>query len=265
MSQDFVALTEVAGDDVTSEQIERLARRYYWAGEYCKDRDVLEVACGSGQGVGYLAAHARSITAGDYSEPLLAVARRHYGSRVEFRQFDAQQMPFADRSLDVVIIFEALYYIPDPDRFFAECRRVLRPAGTLLVATANKDLFDFNPSPHSYRYFGVVEFERELGRYGFTCRCWGDTPLESVGLVQRVLRPIKAIAVRFNLIPGSMAGKKLLKRLVFGSLRPMPAEIAADTAPRIAPTPLPPGAPDRAHKVIFCAATLAAAPSTATA
>ena len=27
----------------------------------------------------------------------------------------------------------------------------------LLIATAKKDLYDFNPSPHSYEYYGVVE------------------------------------------------------------------------------------------------------------
>lgn len=261
MSQDFVSLTEVAGDDVSAEQIERMARRYFWAGQYCKDRDVLEVACGSGQGVGYLASQARSMTAGDYSAPLLEMARQHYGSRVRFEQFDAQQMPFPDRSFDVVVIFEAIYYIPDADRFFAEARRVLRPGGQLLIATANKDLFDFNPSPHSHQYFGVMEFERTLAAHGFTCRYWGDTPLEGVSLIQRVLRPIKALAVKFNLIPDSMAGKKLLKRLVFGGLQKMPSEITGASAPRVAPIPLSAGEPDRAHKVLFCAASLGQAPS----
>jgi hypothetical protein len=83
-----------------------------------------------------------------------------------------------------------------------------------------------------------------------------------VSLVQRVLRPIKAVAVKFNLIPDSMAGKKLLKRLVFGGLQKMPAEITADTAARVAPTPLSPGVADRAHKVLLCAASLDSAPST---
>jgi hypothetical protein len=53
-----------------------------------------------------------------------------------------------------------------------------------------------------------------------------------------------------------MAGKKLLKRLVFGRLVPMPAEIEAGMVPVRQPTPLPSDRPDRAHKVIFCAATV---------
>jgi hypothetical protein len=44
---DFIALTEISGDEVTAEQVERLARRYFWVGDYCHDKDVLEVACGA--------------------------------------------------------------------------------------------------------------------------------------------------------------------------------------------------------------------------
>jgi hypothetical protein len=59
-----------------------------------------------------------------------------------------------------------------------------------------------------------------------------------------------------NLMPKSMAGKKLLKRLVFGNLVKMPAEITAETAAAVAPAVLPAGQPDRGHKVVYCAATL---------
>jgi 2-polyprenyl-3-methyl-5-hydroxy-6-metoxy-1,4-benzoquinol methylase len=252
----FAGITELSGDAVSAEQVERMYRRYYWAGEYCRDKDVLEVACGAGQGVGSLASAARSIEAGDYSGPILEIARRHYGSRFSFRQFDAQQIPFADQSFDVVVIFEALYYIPDAQRFFAECKRVLRPGGVLLIASANKDLYDFNPSPHSFRYFGVRELSEELSKFGFQPRFFGDTPVGSVSLRQRVLRPVKKAAIVLGLMPKTNDSKKLLKRLVFGKLVPMPAEIDARTGVQVPPTPLPSDEPDRSHKVIFCAARL---------
>ncbi len=253
MTTDFVELTEIAGDMVSQEQVDRIARRYYWAAEYCQEKDVLEAACGSGQGVGYLASVAKSVVAGDFSDPIINIARKHYGQRFQFEQFDAQSMPFADASFDVVLIFEALYYIPEPARFFAECKRVLRPGGVLLISNANKDLYDFNPSPHSHTYHGVVEFERDLLQHGFTSiQCFGDTPLEAVSVKQRILRPVKAFASRFGLIPKSMAAKKFLKRFVFGSLVPMPAEIDALTTPPVAPTKLHGGVVDRSHKVIFC-------------
>jgi len=109
MYQDYVSVTEVAGDEVTQEQVDRLCNRYYWAGQYCIGKDVVEVACGSGQGLGYLSGIARSLEAGDYSDEILAIARRHYGERIDLRQFDAQDMPFEDKSKDAIILFGAIY------------------------------------------------------------------------------------------------------------------------------------------------------------
>ena len=253
MATDFIELTEIAGDMVSQEQVDRIARRYYWAGGFCKGKDVLEVACGSGQGLGHLALIANTVVAGDYSEPILNLARNHYGNRIQFDRFDAQYMPFKDSSFDVILIFEALYYIPDPSRFFVECKRVLRPGGVLLISNANKDLFDFNPSPHSYEYHGVLELERDLSAHGFNnIQCFGDTPLSAISLKQYILRPAKAIASKFGLIPKSMTAKKFLKRFVFGNLVPMPAEIDAMTSQFIAPTKLRAGVAERSHKVIFC-------------
>lgn len=253
---DFSTVTEISGDDVTAEQVDRIARRYYWAAKYCVKKDVLEVACGSGQGLGFLGSVASSVEAGDIDEGLLSLAKAHYQGRFALSQFDAQQMPFADKSKDVIIIFEALYYIPSLERFFAECRRVLRPGGHLLISTANKDLYDFNPSPHSHTYLGSQELQERLSSLGFEVHCFGDTPVSKVGWKQKLLRPLKKMAVTFHLIPKSMGAKKLLKKFVFGELVKMPAEIASDTASFVEPTPLAASQPDNAHKVILCAARL---------
>lgn len=251
---DFLSVTELAGDEVSQEQVERICHRYYWAGQYCQGKNVLEVACGTGQGVGYLAGLANSVQAGDYSAPMLEIARNHYGDRFEFIQFDAQAMPFDDNSIDVVIIFEASYYLPQPEKFVQECARVLRPEGMVLLATANKDLFDFNPSPFSYSYHGTVELQKLFAEAGFSVECFGYMPVDELTLKQKILRPIKKFAVEMGLIPKTMAGKKLLKKLVFGGLVKMPAEIACDMFAYQAPTRLDTSAADTKHKVIYCAA-----------
>jgi len=252
---DYLAVTELAGDEVSREQIERLCHRYYWAGDYCRGRDVAEVACGTGQGLGYLAALAKSLRAGDYSSDILAIGRRHYGDRVRLEQFDAQRMPYEDCSLDIVMIFEAIYYLPSFERFLDECRRVLRAGGRLLIATANKDLYDFSVSPFSVKYYGVVELGEALARRGFSAEFFGDTPVAEVSFKQKLLRPVKKLAVASGLMPKSMAAKKMLKRLVFGELVRMPAEITAGMVPYQPPARLAEGEPDRRHKVILCAAT----------
>lgn len=254
MAEDFASVTELAGDEVSQEQIERLCHRYYWAGQYCGGKDVVEAACGTGQGLAYLASIARSLEAGDYSERILSIARGHYGDRIKLRQFDAQAMPFPDHSKDVIILFEAIYYLPDADQFVLECKRVLRPDGMVLIATANKDLYDFNPSPHSHRYYGVAELHELFAGHGFSVECFGYLPIDRVSFRQRILRPIKKAIVALGLMPKSMQGKKLLKRLVFGRLLPMPAEISSGMIHYQPPTALAVDASDRRHKVVYCAA-----------
>ncbi|MFZ2486574.1 MAG: class I SAM-dependent methyltransferase [Anaerolineae bacterium] len=256
MTVDYSTVTELAGDEISQEQLERLCHRYYWAGTYCSDKDVIEAACGTGPGLGYLAKRARSLRAGDFTPNILAITQAHYGDRIDLQQFDAQQMPFDDHSADVIILFEALYYLPQPERFVEECRRVLRSGGKVIIANANKDLFDFNPSPYSYIYHGVVELNQLFTASGFSVECFGYLSVREVSLRQRILRPVKKIVISLGLLPKSMAGKKLLKRFVFGDLIPMPDEIKDGMVAFSPPTRLPLNVPDREHKVIYCVASL---------
>lgn len=253
---DFEAVTELSGEEVSREQVSRVCNRYYWAEQFTAGKDVLEVACGTGPGLGYLASTARSLIASDLTPSIVARAKAHYGDRVRIEVGDATATGLPDHSLDVIIIFEALYYIPDANKFVAECKRLLRPGGTVLVSNANKDLFDFNPSPHSCVYHGVVELGQLFGAHGFATSFWGSTPIAQVSLTQRIARPIKALVVKFNLMPRTMGGKRLLKRLIFGKPVGMPAEISADMAEREVPTSLHSGVADTGHKVIYCKATL---------
>lgn len=256
MKPDYTQVTEISGEAATREQVQRLYARYHFARQYCQDKDVLELGCGSGQGLGYLARVAKNLVAGDYSAPLLRLAQRHYQERIPLMQLDAQILPFRDQSFDVLILFEAIYYLPDCAAFARECARVLRPGGTLLLCTANKDLPDFNPSPYSHHYFSPPDFVDLLRPLGFQVDCFGDCPVDHRSPKQRFLSFLKRQARRWQLIPKTMSGKKLLKRLVFGGLVPMPAELAEDEAFSQLPRVLAPDQTDTCHKVILVAAHL---------
>lgn len=252
---DYTIVTERGGEPVSAAQLSRFHQRYFWAGTYCHGKDVLEVACGTGPGLGYLNQVAKSLNAGDISPGTLAVARQHYGDRIDLRQFDAAATPFADASFDVVILFEAIYYLPDVERFVAETRRLLRPGGRLLLATANKDLVDFNPSPFSVRYLNPPELRDLLARHGFESEFFGGSPQQQEGLISGVLRLAKRLAVALHLMPRSMKGKRLLKRLVFGRLQPMPVEFDGTGVAYEPPVPIPASMPDHRHQVLYCVAT----------
>lgn len=55
----------------------------------------------------------------------------------EFRLTEGRKWPLEDESVDVCICDSVLEHIADPDAFFAECQRVLRPAGYLCIRTPN--------------------------------------------------------------------------------------------------------------------------------
>ena len=252
----FADVTELAGQRISAEQLERTCNRYYWARSYVANGDVLEAGCGAGQGLGYLAQHARSVVAGDISAEVMSRAQATYGDTIVLKVFDAASIPWPDQSFDAVLMFEAIYYLPDVDAFFREARRVLRPGGHLLIATANKDLYDFNPSPFSVRYYGVKELGDLCDRHGFESSFWGFVDISKVSLRQRILRPVKTVASRLGLIPKTMGGKELLKKIFFGTMVDMPASILDTPVAYVEPTAIPAGRPDGRHKVIYCAARL---------
>jgi SAM-dependent methyltransferase len=254
-AHDFSDVTEITGSPISTEAFERLVNRYHWAAGYCRDRDVVEAGCGVGPGLGLLAATARTLEAGDYSPPILALAQRHYGQRIPLSRFNAEALPFGDGSKDVIILFEALYYLEQPRKFIAECVRVLRPGGKVLISTANKDLWDFHRSPHVNDYYGVLELRALFELAGFACEFFGVQRADRSPWRQRVLRPVKRAAVLLGLMPQTMNGKRWLKRIVFGREIPMPAELAGQDASYVAPERISGAEADRHHKIIYCAAT----------
>jgi SAM-dependent methyltransferase len=253
-SPDFLDVTETTDSPISIEQFERLVNRYRWAAGYCKDKDVVEVACGVGPGLGLLSAASRSLQAGDVSQPILDLALDHYRERISLSQFDAEALPFADASKDVIILFEAIYYLPHAEQFVSECRRILRAHGDVLISTANKDIWDFHVSPHTHTYFGVRELYDLLSRFGFDCTFFGFQPVDRVPLRQKLLRPLKRAAVSLGVMPKTMKGKRWLKRLVFGPQQQMPTELTMAHGPYSPPMPISAHTPDRRHKVIYCAA-----------
>lgn len=235
---DFSTVTEMPGNRVTRLALDMVWTRYRFAADFCRGRDVLEVACGAGQGLGFLGRHARRIVGGDYTASLLAIARSQHDGSVPLLRLDAERLPFRDASFGVVILYEAVYYLREPDRFFTEARRVLRPDGVIIVGSVNPEVPDFNPSPHSYRYLTAPELEAGLAGSGFQVDVRGAFPSAPGSLMPRIVSLIKWMAVRLHLIPKTMKGKELLKRVFLGRLVVIPATIADGMATYHEPQPL---------------------------
>jgi SAM-dependent methyltransferase len=97
--------------------------------------DVLDVGSGDGAAASVLVPYCRSLTCIDTNERLIAAAQqrlgRHPGVRAQVA--DVHALPFGDESFDSVIMFHTLTYAKNPARALAECARVLRPGGRLVL------------------------------------------------------------------------------------------------------------------------------------
>ena len=118
--------------------------RHLIGGTALAGKRVVEVSCGRGGGAAHVASTYKpaSYTGIDISEKNLALAADRFGdvSNLRFQQGNAESLPLADSSCDVVLNVEASHLYDNPDRFFVEARRILAPGGVFLhVDLAWKD------------------------------------------------------------------------------------------------------------------------------
>ncbi|MFC3073574.1 class I SAM-dependent methyltransferase [Shinella pollutisoli] len=97
-------------------------------------RRVLELACGTGEVTRLLLSLGHEVTALDFSEAMLAVARRkHAGARgLRFLLADAENPMEPDESYDAIVCRHLVWTLTAPERAFSEWYRLLKPGGTLL-------------------------------------------------------------------------------------------------------------------------------------
>lgn len=103
-------------------------------------RHVLDVGCGPGFFSVLLARLGYEVTAVDYTENMLAEARKnavHYGVDIDFRRMDAQKLDFEDGIFDLVISRNVLWNLEQPEQAYREWIRVLKPNGTVMSFDGN--------------------------------------------------------------------------------------------------------------------------------
>lgn len=97
-------------------------------------KTVLELATGPGLIAKNIAESAKSVTATDFSEKMIAQARKgKTPANVTFAAADATALSYADASFDAVIIANALHIMPNPQKALAEISRVLKAGGILIA------------------------------------------------------------------------------------------------------------------------------------
>jgi SAM-dependent methyltransferase len=131
---------------------------YMRARQLVSNRDVLDLGCNNGYGTNILGGRCKRIVGVDVSSTAIAAATSKYQSdNVSFRQIDGRVLPFSDDSFDVITSFQVIEHLSDYQAYFSEIRRVLRPAGTLLLTTPNACIRVL-PGARPWNRFHIREF-----------------------------------------------------------------------------------------------------------
>jgi ubiquinone/menaquinone biosynthesis C-methylase UbiE len=126
--------------------------------ERWRDRDVLEVGCGLGTDAVNFARHGARYTGLDLTEASIELVRRRFaleGLTGDLRTADAEKLPFADASFDLVYSHGVLHHTPDTQRAIDEVHRVLRPGGVAMVMLYHKSSFNYRINIMTFRRLGV--------------------------------------------------------------------------------------------------------------
>lgn len=102
--------------------------------------DVLDIGSGDGVVSELLIERTRSMTCADISPTLLRAARARLQNdpRAHFLQCDMNALPLAPVSFDQILLMHVLTYTLTPERVITQAAKLLRPGGTLLIATLDK-------------------------------------------------------------------------------------------------------------------------------
>ena len=146
---------------------------------------ILDVGCGPGY-VSAAAVERGATPVGlDFSAEMIAIAQNKFPG-IEFRQGDAQNLPFADAMFDRVVANFALLHLSNPERAMSEAARVLKTGGQFAFTTwakvsenpfvklvddaiqahAHVDV-DLPPGPPFYLFENEDGFRKALERSGF--------------------------------------------------------------------------------------------------
>lgn len=116
-------------------------KTYDFAAPYCKGKKVLNVGCFIGYGETRIFSQAKEIIAIDTDEKALEFARQNrFIPNAKFKKADARQLPFSNKTFDIVIAFQLVEHIPltEVHSFLQEVGRVLKEKGLLFIVTPNR-------------------------------------------------------------------------------------------------------------------------------
>lgn len=146
--------------------------RYLFATRFVQSNRVLDVACGTGYGTMMLANASAALAVGADLDP----AAQHWAAShfqtpgLQYRLIDACAIDSLNQKFDLIVSFETIEHLREPDRFVHAVRRSLAPGGTFLISTPFRrretSKADGSPlNPHHLFEWDFLEFRAFLSKH----------------------------------------------------------------------------------------------------
>ena len=162
---------------------------------------VLEVGCGTGHWLRFLAGRGSRVAGLDASSGMLACAHAQ-DRRTAVVHGMAEHLPWAAESFDRLFCVNALHHFRDKRTFLAEARRVLRRGGRLM--TIGLDPHTGLDHWYIYEYFEpVLEMDRRRYPASSQIQEW----MEAIGFVDCVTREVQHLPARLSARPAIEQGR----------------------------------------------------------
>jgi len=140
--------------------------RYEIAKQFVKDKKVIDIACGSGYGSFILAkAGAEKVIGADVDAKAVDNANKKYkNNNIKFVVDDAENIKQDDNAFDILVSFETIEHLQNPNKFLSEAKRVVKQDGLAIISTPNKKVSK-EKNPFHIKEFDYSEFKDIIKKY----------------------------------------------------------------------------------------------------
>ena len=130
-----------------------------------RDNRILDVGCGAGNMFHHLGRYGAVVGLENNPKPIAIAQKRGY----DVRPGQAEDMPFEDRTFELIAALDVIEHCADDARVLSECYRVCAPGGLLVITTpAHQWLWSHNDEiNHHFRRYSSAELRSKLAQTGF--------------------------------------------------------------------------------------------------
>jgi len=197
-------------EDCRRSEVMQVQARYRFAKNFCNDKYVLDVGCGTGFGTLLLSGSSKKVLGIDISKEAIDYANvRFSNSNLSFLTMNCKDLKFSNYVFDIVTAFEIIEHLLDHTSFLLEMKRVLAPSGLFICSTINKSAFGSKGTGAEFHHheFTHEDFKQTLQSYfkrvqiygqHFLCR---DAKIDIHPLNRYIIRVKRILGLKENFCP----------------------------------------------------------------